>query len=71
MTQSTPEGFTWKNPGYELHLAALPEGELTFTLSAEANPVLPAEKSYLVILLGSATGVLLGRMYFRNKKIRE
>lgn len=71
MTQSAPEGFTWENPGYTLHLAALPEGELTFTLSAEAEPKLPEEKSYIVMLFGFGTGLLLGRMYFRNKKIRE
>lgn len=38
MTQREPEGFQYINPGYELHLPGLPEGELTFMLCAKKNP---------------------------------
>ena len=71
MTESIPEGFTWNNPNYELHLAALPEGELTFTLCTETNPVLPQEKSSVVLLLGCGIGILFVGMCFYNKRMRE
>ncbi len=68
MIQSAPEGFIWENPGYALHLTALPEGELTFTLSAEAEPKLPEGKSSVVLLLSFGIGILLSGMYFSNKR---
>lgn len=57
MTQSGPEGFQYNNPGYELHLTGLPEGELTFTLCAEAEPKAPSTMGYVypeVLLIGAA-----------------
>ena len=68
MTQSAPEGFTWENPGYALHLTALPEGELIFTISAEAEPKLPEGKFSVVLLLSFGIGILLSGMYFSNKR---
>ena len=47
MTVSGPEGFRYNNPGYELHLTGLPEGELTFTLCAEAEPKAPSAMGYV------------------------
>lgn len=41
MTQSAPEGFQHNNPGYEMHLDGLPDGELTFTLCTEPEPEAP------------------------------
>ena len=38
MTESAPESFEYNNPGYEMHLTGLPDGELYFKLSADANP---------------------------------
>ena len=57
MTVSGPEGFQYNNPGYELHLTGLPEGELTFTLCAEKEPKAPSAMGYVypeVILIGAA-----------------
>ena len=57
MTVSGPEGFQYNNPGYELHLTGLPEGELTFTLCAEAEPKAPSAMGYVypeVLLIGAA-----------------
>ena len=71
MTRSTPEGFIWNDPGYELHLEALPEEELTFTLCTEANPVLPKNNASVALLLSWGIGILLCGMYFYNKRMRE
>lgn len=57
MTVSGPEGFQYNNPGYELHLTGLPEGELTFTLCAEKEPEAPSAMGYIypeVLLIGAA-----------------
>jgi len=57
MTVSGPEGFQYNNPGYELHLTGLPEGELTFTLCAEKEPKAPSAMGYVypeVLLIGAA-----------------
>ena len=35
LVENSIEGFEYKNPGYELHLTGLPEGELEFTLCSE------------------------------------
>ena len=56
MTISGPEGFQWNNPGYELHLTGLPEGELTFTLCAEKAPKISANRGFVypeVLLIGA------------------
>ena len=56
MTVSGPEGFQYNNPGYELHLTGLPEGELTFTLCAEKEPKAPSAMGYVypeVLLIGA------------------
>lgn len=62
MTQSGPEGFQYNNPGYELHLTGLPEGELTFTLCAEAEPDVPSYARYFpteILLVGAAVLVAI------------
>lgn len=56
MTVSGPEGFQYNNPGYELHLTGLPEGELTFTLCSEQEPKAPALNGYVypeILLIGA------------------
>lgn len=62
MTVSGPEGFQYNNPGYELHLTGLPEGELTFTLCAEKEPKAPSAIGYVypeVLLIGAAVLVAI------------
>jgi len=57
MTVSGSEGFQYNNPGYELHLTGLPEGELTFTLCAEKDPKVPSAIGHVypeVLLIGAA-----------------
>ena len=54
MTKSGPEGFERNGYGYEVHLVGLPEGELTFTLCAEADPAAP---SYEDPIMGIMAGV--------------
>lgn len=59
MQESSPEGFSWNNPRYELHLTGLPEGELSFVLCEEKEAVAPKrEFSYMGIVIGG--GVVLG-----------
>ena len=51
------EAFQWNDPGYELRLDGLPEGELTFTLCAEKNPTAPAYHGGIptgIFLMGAA-----------------
>lgn len=43
LIENSIEGFEYKNPGYELHLTGLPEGELEFTLCSKKE-ALPARK---------------------------
>lgn len=62
MTASGPEGFQWNNPGYELHLTGLPEGELTFTLCTEQEPDAPSYSSVFltdILLIGAAVLVAI------------
>ena len=62
MTVSGPEGFQYNNPGYELHLNGLPEGELTFTLCAEKDPKAPSAIGYVypeILLIGAAVLVAI------------
>jgi hypothetical protein len=57
MTVSGPDGFQYNNPGYEMHLDGLPEGELTFTLCAEQSPKRPAYHGGFptdILLIGAA-----------------
>ena len=57
MTVNGPEGFQYNNPGYELHLTGLPEGELIFTLCAEKDPKAPSAIGHVypeVLLIGAA-----------------
>ena len=57
MTVSGPEGFQYNNPGYELHMTGLPEGELTFTLCTEQEPKAPTAIGYIypeILLFGTA-----------------
>ena len=67
MTEST-ESFTWNNPGYELHLEGLPEGELEFTLCTEAEPIQPNHRSYTMIVFGFGAVILVGCVYFKKTK---
>lgn len=75
MQENTQEGFTWNNPGYELHLTGLPEGELTFTLCEEKNPVtLVREFSYMGIVWGVVIVmgiVVIGMIAKRRKKKKK
>ena len=41
------QDFQYNNPGYELHLTGLPEGELIFTLCSEPSPVAPVYSGYI------------------------
>lgn len=57
MTVSGPEGFQYNNPGYEMHLTGLPEGELIFTLCADAEPDAPSFSGGFptdILLVGAA-----------------
>lgn len=76
MTVSGPEGFQWNNPGYELHLDGLPEGELTFTLCAEKEPKAPSAIGYVypeVLLIGAAVlvAIVVVIVFARAAKKRE
>lgn len=62
MTVSGPEGFQYNNPGYELHLTGLPEGELTFTLCTESEPKTPSYSRYSpteILLVGASVLVAI------------
>ena len=76
MTVSGPEEFQWNNPGYELHMDGLPEGELTFTLCAEQEPdaqyyarTFPTE----LLLVGAAVqvAVMVVIVYARTAKRKK
>lgn len=63
MTLSGPEEFRYNNPGYELHLPGLPEGELTFTLCAEKNSKVRSRFEYLyplAIYIGVIIAITVG-----------
>lgn len=72
MTKSGPEGFRYNNPGYELHLDGLPDGELTFTLCLEENPKAPIfNKAFSdELLIGAAVivAVVVVIVYARGAK---
>ena len=51
LTDSSLEGFTKTENGYELHLAGLPEGELDFTLSTSENPKQDKGTGGLIMLI--------------------
>ena len=70
MTQCSLVGFEDSNYGYELHLAGLPEGELTFTLSESANPKAPINRNYLVetILNLVVPALIVWFVVFRRKR---
>lgn len=72
MTQSGTEGFAWTNPGYELHLNELPEGELTFTLCEEKEPTEPVRGYQLEgLLLGVVTIIVVVIVVFLIKRRRK
>ncbi|MBQ7889297.1 MAG: hypothetical protein IJ356_06015 [Erysipelotrichaceae bacterium] len=50
------QDFLYNNPGYEVHLTGLSEGELVFTLCSDSNPVAPVySKSYLPFIMVAGT----------------
>ena len=59
MLNSKKIGFDWKDSGYEFHSDGLPEGELTFTLSAEKEPK-PPNKGKILAGLGIAAFAVAG-----------
>lgn len=59
MIVSGPEGFRYNDPGYELHLTGLPEGELTFTLCAEPEPDAPSDNSFFPTEILLVAGTVL------------
>ena len=76
MTVSGPEGFKWNNPGYELHLDGLPEGELTFTLCAEQEPDAPYyaqnfPTEFLLIGVAVLVAVVVVIIYARITKMKK
>lgn len=76
MIESKEFGFEYNNPGYELHLTGLPEGELVFTLCADPNPIIPVNMGYYLpyIMVGgtflSATALIFFIISMIKKKRR-
>lgn len=71
MIKSGTEGFDYNNPGYELHFTGLPEGELTFTLCEDANPIAPSYNNPFVgIGLGCGVIVIVAIVLIYRKKKR-
>ena len=75
MLENSGESFTWNNPGYELHLSDLPEGELTFVLCSEAKSNAPGIGGmppkllfYAAIFLMS---IITSAIYVRRKEKKE
>lgn len=69
MIKSGMEGFNYNNPGYELHFTGLPEGELTFTLCEDANPIAPSYNNPFVgITLGCGVIVIIAIVIIYRKK---
>ena len=76
MTVSGLEGFKWNNPGYELHLDGLPEGELTFTLCAEQEPDAPyyarnCPTEFLLIGVAVLVAIVVVIVYARTAKRKK
>lgn len=76
MTVSGLEGFKWNNPGYELHLDGLPEGELTFTLCAEQEPDAPYyarnfPTEFLLIGVAVLVAIVVVIVYARTAKRKK
>ncbi len=75
MTKSGPEGFEWQNPGYELHLDSLPDGELTFTLCADEKPDAPGfggmPQRIFFLVATFITGIISSALYIRRTEKRE
>ena len=67
LTEST-ESFTWNNPGYEVNLDGLPDGELEFTLCTETDPMQPNHRSYTMIVFGFGAVILIGIVYLKKRK---
>ena len=69
------QDFQYNNPGYELHLTGLPEGELIFTLSSDSNPVAPVYPVYIYpfIKIGMVgfiliAGIVIGFLSLKKKR---
>ena len=70
LTASTLEGFEKTETGYSLSLDGLPEGDLTFSLSAKQPPVIKAGFIIAVaIILGIAVGLAV--LICRGKKLKN
>lgn len=79
MLESGPEGFEKTSNGYESSLEGLPEGELTFTLSADPEPSKPSRSivNYIpveiiigavVVIAVIAAGIVLAVVFYRRRR---
>ena len=75
MLESGPEGFEYLNPGYEMHLEGLPDGELTFTLCSEAKPDAPGfgglSGRTLLYAAGFIISIISSAVYLRRLEKKE
>lgn len=62
-------GFIWLDPGYEVSLDGLPDGELTFTLSESAKPKLPMDSSEVTVRI--AVVVAVAAVFYLEKKKKK
>lgn len=59
------QDFQYNNPGYEVHLTGLPEGELVFTLCADSNPIVPVNVgAYLPFIMVGGTFLSAAALVF-------
>lgn len=77
LLENNIEGFEYINPGYELHLTGLPEGDLVFVLSSEDQPLYNRNNYFdirfviagVVILTGSTAIVITNKSKKKNKLV--
>lgn len=70
------QDLQYNNPGYEVHLTGLPEGELVFTLCSDPNPIASVNSAYVFpIITTGMTGIVLiagfAICFFSLKKKRK
>lgn len=71
MTDSSDRfSFEKTENGYQASFDGLPDGELTFTLSADAKPKAPSGSNGKLILIAGAVVVLTAVQLRRNKKLK-
>ena len=73
LVENSIEGFEYKNPGYELHLAGLPEGELEFTLCSEKKTISNRNNFMNIpfIIGGIVIAVIVLILIIKNKKVKN